>query len=77
LYPILNPISGIATIAGLDIGYPDIGPDIEPDIGFAVYDIQVGDMMARYRVAPDIGFNIGVNVTRYRVSSDKTRYRVT
>jgi hypothetical protein len=45
---------------------PDIGPDIEPDIGYAVYDID--DMMARYRVAPDIGTNIGVNVTRYLVS---------
>jgi hypothetical protein len=46
-----------------DIGYPDIGPDIEPDIGYAVYD-DIGDMMTRYRVAPDIGVNIGVNVTR-------------
>jgi hypothetical protein len=26
---------------------------------------------------PDIGVNIDVNVTRYRVSSDMTRYRVT
>jgi hypothetical protein len=33
--------------------------------------------MTRYRGVPDIGVNIGVNVTRYRVSSDMTRYRVT
>ncbi len=60
-------------IAGPDIGIPDIGLDIEPDIRYALYDI--GDIMTRYRVAPDIGVNIGVNV-RYRVSSDMTRYRV-
>ncbi len=74
LYPILTPISGVA---GPDIGYPDIGPNIEPDIGYIVYDI--GDMMTRYRIAPDISVNIGVNLnlTRYRVSSDMTRYRVT
>jgi hypothetical protein len=54
----LTPILGIA---GPDIGSPDIGPDIEPDIGYAVYDI--GDLMTRYWVAPDIGVNISVNVT--------------
>jgi hypothetical protein len=72
LYLILTPISGVA---GLYIGIPDIGPDIEPDIGYAVHDID--DKMARYRIVPNIGTNIGVNVTRYRVSSDMTRYRVT
>jgi hypothetical protein len=69
LYPILTPISDVVG-PDHDIGYPDIGPDIEPDIGYAVNDI--GDMMTRYRVAPDIDVNIGVNVTRYRVSSDMT-----
>ncbi len=69
---IVTPISGVA---GPYIGISDIGPDIEPDIGYAVYDI--GEIITRYRVAPDIGVNIGVNVTRYRVSSDMTRYRVT
>jgi hypothetical protein len=82
LYPILTPISVVAVP---DIGHPHIGPDhdINTDIGYAVYDI--GDRMARYRGVPDIGVNIGVNVTRYRVSSgyrvssDMTRlgYRVT
>ncbi len=72
LYPILTPISVVAIS---DIGHPDIGPDINIDIGYAVYDI--GDRMTRYRGVPDIGVNIGVNVTRYRVSSDMTRYRVT
>jgi hypothetical protein len=38
------------------------GPDINTDIGNAVYDI--GDKMTRYRGVPDIGVNIGVNVTR-------------
>ncbi len=71
-YPILTPISVVAVP---DIGHPDIGPDIHSDIGNAVYDI--GDKMTRYRGVPDIGVNIGVNVTRYRVSSDMTRYRVT
>ena len=72
LYPILTPISVVAVP---NIGHPDIGPDINTDIGFAVYDI--GDRMTRYRGVPDIGVNIGVNVTRYRVSSDMPRYRVT
>jgi hypothetical protein len=67
LYPILTLIS---SVAGPNIGYPNIGPDVEPDIGYTVHDI--GDMITRYRVAPDIGVNIGVNVTRYRVSSDVT-----
>jgi hypothetical protein len=62
LYPILTPISVVAVA---DIGHPDIGPDINTDIGYAVYDI--GDKMTRYRGVPDIGVNIGVNVTRYRV----------
>jgi hypothetical protein len=61
LYPILTPIS-VVTVA--DIGHPDIGPDINTDIGYVVYDI--GDRMTRYRRVPDIGVNIGVNVTRYR-----------
>ena len=61
LYPILTPISVVAVA---DIGHPDIGPDINTDIGYVVYDI--GDRMTRYRRVPDIGVNIGVNVTRYR-----------
>ena len=61
LYPILTPISAVAVA---DIGHPDIGPDINTDIGYVVYDI--GDRMTRYRRVPDIGVNIGVNVTRYR-----------
>ncbi len=72
LHPILTPISVVAVP---DIGHPDIGPDINTNIGYAVYDI--GDRMTRYRGVPDIGVNIGVNVTRYRISSDITRYRVT
>jgi hypothetical protein len=72
LYPILTPIS---VVAGPDIGHPDIGPDTDTDIGYALYDI--GDRMTRYRGVPYIGVNIGVNVTRYRVSFDMTRYRVT
>jgi hypothetical protein len=72
LYPILTPISVVAVP---DIGSPDKDPDINTDIGYAVYDI--GDRFTRYRCVPDIGVNIGVNVTRYRVSSDMTRYRVT
>ena len=61
LYPILTPISVVAVA---DIGHFDIGPDINTDIGYVVYDI--GDRMTRYRRVPDIGVNIGVNVTRYR-----------
>ena len=61
LYPILTPISGVAVA---DIGHPYIGPDFNTDIGYVVYDI--GDRMTRYRRVPDIGVNIGVNVTRYR-----------
>jgi hypothetical protein len=72
LYPILTPISVVAVP---DIGHPDIGPDVNTDIGYAVYNI--GDRMTRYRGVPDISVNIGVNVTGYRVSSDMTRYRVT
>ena len=71
LCPILTPISVVA-VPG--IGHPNIGPDINTDIGYAVHDI--GDRMTRYRVVPDIGVNVGVNVTRYRVSSDITRYWV-
>ena len=41
LYPILTPISVVAVA---DIGHPDIGPDINTDIGYAVYDI--GDRMS-------------------------------
>ena len=36
LYPILTPISVVAVA---DIGHPDIGPDINTDIGYLVYDI--------------------------------------
>ena len=36
LYPISTPIS-VAAVA--DIGHPDIGPDINTDIGYLVYDI--------------------------------------
>jgi hypothetical protein len=36
LYPILTPIS---VGAAADIGHPDIGPDIDTDIGYLVYDI--------------------------------------
>ena len=36
LYPILTPISVVAVA---DIGHPDIGPDIDTDIGYLVYDI--------------------------------------
>jgi hypothetical protein len=71
-HPVLTPISVVAVP---DIGHPDIGPDINTDIGYAVYDI--GDRMTRYRGVPDIGVDICVNVTRYLVSSDMTRYRVT
>jgi hypothetical protein len=62
-----SPISGAA---GAYIGIPDIGPDIDTDIRYVVYDI--GDMMTRYRVTPDIGTNIGVNhdMTRYWGSFD-------
>jgi hypothetical protein len=44
LYPILTPISVVAVA---DIGHPDIGPNIDTDIGYVVYDI--GDRMTRYR----------------------------
>ncbi len=75
LYPILTPISVVAVP---DIGHPDTGPDINTDIGYAVYDIGDSLRFTRYRGVPDIGVNIGANVTRYRVfSSDITRYRVT
>ncbi len=79
LCPILILIS---CVAGPDIVIIDIGSDIEPDIGYVVYDISdcgpsVGNMVTRYRVAPDISTNIGVSVTRYWVSSDMSRYRVT
>jgi hypothetical protein len=67
LYLILTQISGVAG--------PNIGPDIEPDIGYTVY--EIGDTMTRYRVTPYISVNIGVNMTRFRVSSEMTRYRVT
>ena len=33
LYPILTPISVVAFV---DIGHPDIGPDINTDIGYLV-----------------------------------------
>ncbi len=47
-HPILYPISTlISVVAVADIGHPDIGPDINTDIGYAVYDI--GDRMTRYR----------------------------
>ncbi len=36
LYPILTPISVVAVP---DIGHPDIGPNINTDIRYAVYDI--------------------------------------
>ena len=36
LYPILTQISVVAVA---DIGHPDIGPDINTDIGYLVYDI--------------------------------------
>ena len=36
LYPILTPTSVVAVA---DIGHPDIGPDINTDIGYLVYDI--------------------------------------
>ena len=36
LYPILTPISVVAVA---DIGHPDIGPDINTDIGYLLYDI--------------------------------------
>ena len=49
LYPILTPISVVAVP---DIGHRDVGPDINTDIGYAVYDI--GDRMTRYRGVPDI-----------------------
>ncbi len=62
LYPILKPISVVAVA---DIGHPDISPDINTDIGYAVYDI--GDRTTRYRGVPDISVSISVNVTRYRV----------
>ncbi len=64
-HPILSLIlTLISGNAGPDIGYPDIGPDIDPDIGYTVYDI--GDMITRYRGASDM--------TRYRVTR-KTLYR--
>ncbi len=75
LYPILTPISVVAVP---DIGHPDIGPDINTvtDIGYASAVYDIGDRMTGYRGhghgVPDIGVNIGVNVTRYRVSSDMT-----
>ncbi len=72
LYPILTLISVVAVP---DIGHPDIGPDIDTDIRYAVYDI--GDRLTRYRGVHDIGVNISVNVTRYRVVSDETRYWAT
>jgi hypothetical protein len=40
-HPILYPIlTLILVIAVADIGHPDIGPDIDTDIGYAVYDIS-------------------------------------
>ena len=36
LYPILTPISVVAVA---DIGHRDVGPDINTDIGYLVYDI--------------------------------------
>ena len=41
-HPVLTPISVVAVP---DIGHPDIGPDINTDIGYAVYDIS--DRMTR------------------------------
>ncbi len=46
LYPILTPIS-VVQVAVADIGHPYIGPDINTNIGFVVYDIS--DRMTRYR----------------------------
>ena len=49
LYPILTPISVVAVA---DIGHPDIGPDINTDIGYLVYDIGENDPISgctRYR----------------------------
>jgi hypothetical protein len=53
LYPILTPISVVAVA---DIGHPDIGPDINTDIGYLVYDIG--------KKWPDIGvYPISVSIS--------------
>ena len=53
LYPILTPISVVAVA---DIGHPDIGPDINTDIGYLVYDIGEN--------RPDIGvYPISVSIS--------------
>ncbi len=67
LYPIsLTPIISVVASAVPDIGHLrlDIGPDIDTNIGYAVYDI--GDRFTRYRrvLVSDKGVNIGVYVTR-------------
>ncbi len=47
-HPILYPILTLISVnAVADIGHPDIGPDINTDIGYVVYDI--GDRMTQYR----------------------------
>ncbi len=56
LYLILTPISVVAVP---DIGHSDIGPDINTNIGYVVYDI--GDRMTRYRGVPDNNGPISVS----------------
>ena len=50
----------ISVAAVPDIGHRDVGPDIDTDIVYAVYDI--GDRMPRYRGVSDIGVNIGPDI---------------
>ena len=47
LYPILTPISVVAVA---DIGHPDIGPDIDTDIGVPDIGVKMGVNVTRYRV---------------------------
>ena len=74
-YPILTPIS--------EYHVTDIGtPDIDPDIGYMVYDI--GDMMTRYRVCTRYWYPISGHIRHVPISGQKkntisghrTRYRV-